>query len=122
MHYLAELGGFWSPGGRRLQQQEREELAAVFRALADPTRIAIVNRLAGEEELCVCHLVDEVGLSQPTVSHHLKVLSQAGIVTSQRRGTWVYYRLVSTVGAALGKVMGLTPELPVAAVEQSSAR
>lgn len=71
-----------------------EALAASFKALADPTRVAIVNRLAGAGEVCVCALVDEFELSQPTISHHLRLLREAGLVESERRGTWAYYRLV----------------------------
>lgn len=63
-----------------------------MKALAEPARWRIVERLA-DEELCVCHLVDDLGLAQPLVSHHLKVLRQAGLVTSERFKQWVYYRL-----------------------------
>ncbi|MFL5965256.1 MAG: ArsR/SmtB family transcription factor [Gaiellaceae bacterium] len=70
------------------------EVAERFRALADPTRVAIVNRLAGADELCVCDLNAAFDLSQPTISHHLKILREAGLVESARRGTWAYYRLV----------------------------
>jgi len=70
------------------------ELAAVFRALSDPTRVSIVNRLACGEECCVCDLTDAFALSQPTVSHHLRILRDAGLVEAERRGTWAYYRLV----------------------------
>lgn len=66
--------------------------AAALKALAEPARWRIVERLA-EEELCVCHLVDDLGLAQPLVSHHLKVLREAGLVTSERFKQWVYYRL-----------------------------
>jgi len=77
-----------------------ERLAARFRALADPTRVAIVNRLAQAEETCVCDLTAAFDLSQPTISHHLKVLREAGLVESSRRGTWAYYRVVpDTLGA-----------------------
>jgi ArsR family transcriptional regulator, arsenate/arsenite/antimonite-responsive transcriptional repressor len=76
------------------------QLAARFRALADPTRVAIVNRLAQAEETCVCDLTAVFDLSQPTISHHLKVLRDAGLVESSRRGTWAYYRVVpETLGA-----------------------
>src|ERR1043166_2980188 len=71
-----------------------ETLAARFRALSDPTRVAIVNRLASTEECCVCDLNAAFELSQPTISHHLKVLREVGLVESTRRGTWAYYRLV----------------------------
>jgi ArsR family transcriptional regulator len=65
----------------------------MFKALSDPTRVAIVNRLAAAE-CCVCDLNAAFELSQPTISHHLKVLREAGLVDSTRRGTWAYYRLV----------------------------
>ena len=68
------------------------ERSAALKALAEPVRWRIVERLAAEE-LCVCHLVDDLGLAQPLVSHHLKVLRQAGLVTSERYRQWVYYRL-----------------------------
>jgi ArsR family transcriptional regulator, arsenate/arsenite/antimonite-responsive transcriptional repressor len=69
-------------------------LAERFKALADPTRVAIVNRLAAAEECCVCDLNAAFDLSQPTISHHLRVLREAGLVTASKRGTWSYYRLV----------------------------
>ena len=81
------------PGTEPLDEAERESLAARFKALADPTRVAIVNRLASTEESCVCDLTAAFELSQPTISHHLKVLREAGLVESSPRGTWAYYRL-----------------------------
>jgi len=69
-------------------------LARVFAALSDPTRVSIVNRLASGEECCVCDLTEAFALSQPTISHHLRILREAGLVESERRGTWAYYRLV----------------------------
>src|SRR5215813_3718212 len=71
-----------------------ERLAHRFKALADPTRVAIVNRLAQAAETCVCDLTAAFDLSQPTISHHLKVLRDAGLIDGERRGTWVYYWLV----------------------------
>jgi ArsR family transcriptional regulator len=82
------------PGADRIEPEAAEALAACFKALADPTRVAIVNRLAGTDEVCVCDLVEEFELSQPTISHHLRLLRQAGLVEAERRGTWAYYRLV----------------------------
>jgi len=76
-----------------LAEPERVALADRLRALADPTRIGIVNRLACCDELCVCDLTGAFELSQPTISHHLKILRDAGIVESSRRGTWSYYSL-----------------------------
>ena len=88
------------PGVEPLDPVASETLAARFRALSDPTRVAIVNRLASTEECCVCDLNAAFELSQPTISHHLKVLREAGLVESSRRGTWAYYRVVpETLGA-----------------------
>ncbi|MFY9580893.1 MAG: metalloregulator ArsR/SmtB family transcription factor [Gaiellaceae bacterium] len=90
-----------------LETEAAGELADRFRALADPTRVAIVNRLSGADELCVCDLNAAFDLSQPTISHHLKILKEAGLVESSRRGTWAYYRLVpGTVDALRGALGG----------------
>jgi ArsR family transcriptional regulator len=82
------------PETEPLAVHERDQLAAQFKALADPTRVAIVNQLSAAGEVCVCNLVEGFNLSQPTISHHLRILREAGLVTSARRGTWAYYRLV----------------------------
>jgi ArsR family transcriptional regulator len=70
------------------------DLATAFKALADPTRVAIVNRLSTTDEVCVCDLTAAFELSQPTISHHLKILRDAGLIEAESRGTWAYYRLV----------------------------
>ena len=79
-----------------IQAAEAETLASGFKALADPTRLRLISLVAAHEdaEACVCELTDPVGLSQPTVSHHLKILVDAGILTREQRGKWAYYRLV----------------------------
>ena len=82
------------PDVEALEPEAAEDLAAVFKALADPTRVAIVSRLASGEKCCVCDLTDAFVLSQPTVSHHLRILRDAGLVESERRGTFAYYWLV----------------------------
>ena len=84
----------------------REALAAKFKALADPARVAIVNLLAAADEVCVCDLNAALDLSQPTVSHHLRVLREAGLVESSRRGTWAFYRLVPEAIAELRETLG----------------
>jgi ArsR family transcriptional regulator, arsenate/arsenite/antimonite-responsive transcriptional repressor len=94
-----------TPGAPLLPTEERERLAAQFKALSDPTRMAIVNQLASAEECCVCNL-EPLGLSQPTISHHLKILREAGLVESTRRGTWAYYRLVPAAVQALAFALG----------------
>jgi ArsR family transcriptional regulator len=79
----------------RLAPAKADELAAVFRALGDPGRLRLLSFLASQPagEACVCNLTAPLGLSQPTVSHHLKVLSEAGLLERERRGNWMYYRL-----------------------------
>ena len=79
-----------------IQPAEAETLASAFKAVADPTRLRLISLVAAHEhaEACVCELTDPVGLSQPTVSHHLKILVDAGILTREQRGKWAYYRLV----------------------------
>jgi ArsR family transcriptional regulator len=89
------------PGTPALDEAERDVLAARFKALADPTRVAIINRLAATDCVCVCDFVAALDLSQPTISHHLKVLRDAGLVEASRRGTWAYYRLVPEAVDAL---------------------
>jgi ArsR family transcriptional regulator len=71
-------------------------LAQVFKALGDPVRLRLVSLIGARDggEVCVCDLTSAFDLSQPTISHHLKVLREAGLIDSERRGTWVYYRLV----------------------------
>ncbi|HET7571846.1 MAG TPA: metalloregulator ArsR/SmtB family transcription factor [Gaiellaceae bacterium] len=94
------------PATQPLARGEAEALAARFRALADPARVAIVNRLAQADEVCVCDLNAALDLAQPTVSHHLRVLREAGLVDSTRRGTWAFYRLVPEAVAALRESLG----------------
>ena len=77
---------------------------SALRALADPLRWRIIELLAAEE-LCVCHLVDELGVAQPLVSHHLKVLREADLVETERFRYWTYYRLCPAVVAALGDLL-----------------
>jgi ArsR family transcriptional regulator, arsenate/arsenite/antimonite-responsive transcriptional repressor len=94
------------PDTAPLDEVESESLAARFKALADPTRVAIVNRLASCDECCVCDLNGAFDLSQPTISHHLKVLRDAGLVESSRRGTSAFYRLVPAAVLELRQTLG----------------
>jgi ArsR family transcriptional regulator len=79
-----------------LDEAEAIELARGFAALADPVRLRLLSMLAAAAtgETCVCDLVEPVGKSQPTVSHHLKVLADAGLITGEKRGRWVWYAIV----------------------------
>lgn len=80
----------------RIGEDDAQALASAFKAIADPGRLRLLSFIAAQPgaEACVCHLVEPLGLSQPTVSHHLKVLAEAGLLERERRGTWMFYRLV----------------------------
>lgn len=79
-----------------LDEEQATELARVFKALADPVRLRLLSMIASRAggEVCVCDLTPAFDLSQPTISHHLKLLRQAGLIDCERRGTWVYYWLL----------------------------
>jgi ArsR family transcriptional regulator, arsenate/arsenite/antimonite-responsive transcriptional repressor len=93
MKALATIPACCTVDAPLLDEPTRVAFADRLKALADPTRIGIVNCLARAPELCVCNLTESFGLSQPTISHHLKILREAGLVVAERRGTWAYYRL-----------------------------
>lgn len=79
-----------------LSESEADDLAAAFKVLADPARLRLLSLIASAEpgEVCACDLVEPLGKSQPTVSHHLSVLTDAGLVTREKRGRWAWYRAV----------------------------
>ena len=90
----------------RVDRTPREEQAALFKALADPHRLTMLATLArADDEVCVCDFTDALPLNQPTVSHHVKILRDAGLVTWERRGTWVYYRLAADARGRLGRTL-----------------
>jgi ArsR family transcriptional regulator len=93
----------------RLKRDEADELASAFKAIADPGRLRLLSFIAAQPaaEACVCHLVGPLGLAQPTVSHHLKVLTEAGLLARERRGTWMFYRLVPERVEALREALAL---------------
>ncbi len=82
----------------------------MFKALGDPVRLRLLSLIAGHDggEACVCDISPSFDLSQPTISHHLKVLREAGLLTSERRGTWVYYRTVSAALQQLSSILTAT--------------
>ena len=86
------------------------DLARMFKALGDPVRLQLLSRVASHAggEACVCDLSVGLDLTQPTISHHLKVLREAGLLECERRGTWVYYRVVPSALAQLSAVLGST--------------
>lgn len=91
-----------------LDDAEAQALADAFKALGDPVRIQLLSLIASAEdgEACACDLVEPVGRSQPTVSHHLKILREAGLVRSEKRGTWVWYAVVPARLEALRRTLG----------------
>lgn len=93
--------------GGVLAVDDAARLAHMFKALGDPTRVRLLSLIAAhdEGEACICDLTDPVGLSQPTVSHHMKQLVDAGLVTRDQRGKWAYYRVVDETLAALSDAL-----------------
>ena len=94
-----------------------ERIAGTLKALAEPTRIRLISLIAAQPgaEACVCDLTDPVGLSQPTVSHHLKTLVDAGILTREQRGRWAYFALVPGTLDAIGTLLSGTVQQPAPA-------
>ena len=92
---------------RPLAEDEAQRLAQALKAIADPARLRLLSLIQGqpEGEACVCHLTEPLGLSQPTVSHHLKVLLNAGLVEREQRGSWAYYRVTPEPLGALRDVL-----------------
>jgi ArsR family transcriptional regulator len=85
-----------------------DRLAAALKVLADPARLRLLSLIQAQpgNEACVCHLTEPLGLSQPTVSHHLKVLLQAGLVEREQRGSWAYFRVLPEPLSALRELLG----------------
>jgi ArsR family transcriptional regulator len=91
-----------------LSQAQAEQIAPLLKALADPVRLRLMSLVASHEggEACICDLNPAFDLSQPTVSHHLKVLHEAGLLDREKRGVWVYYRARTDALANLGALIG----------------
>jgi ArsR family transcriptional regulator len=79
-------------GAEMMTADQAETITGLLKALADPIRLRLMSLIAATDEACVCDLTAPFDVSQPTISHHLKVLREAGLVESERRGTWVWYR------------------------------
>jgi ArsR family transcriptional regulator len=95
-----------------LSDEQADGTAALFRALADPARVRIVNVLAtSDEAICVCNLTEPLGLSQPTVSHHLKKLVDAGLLEREQRGKWAYFSIKPEAMARLASLSDLSKEV-----------
>jgi DNA-binding transcriptional ArsR family regulator len=90
-----------------LSEEQAADLAAMFKALADPVRLRLLSRVASHPggEACVCEISATFDVSQPTISHHLKLLRSAGLLSCERRGTWVYYRVIPAALQQLSSVL-----------------
>lgn len=102
-----------------LDHEAAAELASSFKALADPVRLRLLSLIASRpgEQVCVCELTPQFDLSQPTISHHLKVLREAGLIDCERRGTWVFYWAIPQVLHRLSAVLSTTGAEPVTVSE-----
>lgn len=89
-----------------LSESAADDLAAAFKVLADPARLRLLSMIASSDEACACDLVEPIGRSQPTVSHHLAVLTDAGLLHREKRGKWAYYRVVPERLAVLRDALG----------------
>jgi ArsR family transcriptional regulator len=95
----------------------------LLQAVADPTRLAIIRQLSADGAVCACDLTDCCGVSQPTVSHHLKVLREAGWIKGERRGTWIWYAIQPDAAARFSELAGQVipgPARPTAALRGGS--
>ena len=110
--------------GREMAKSNDPDIQ-LLAALADPTRMEILRELAGAPEVCACDFTSCCDVSQPTVSHHLKVLRDVGAVVSERRGNWVFYKIAPNLGERLSAITGgLVPGagVPVSALAARAAR
>jgi len=98
----------------------------LLQALGHPTRLAIVRELTGGGEVCACDFTSCCDVSQPTVSHHLRILKEAGVIEAERRGTWIYYRIVPSAADRLrglaGELLGQPRVIPVGALARPTRR
>lgn len=104
---LTVLSACCTPADTAVGDESAQELATMFRALSDPARVKILSMLLNADEVCACDISQGIGKSAPTTSHHLGLLRRAGLVTGQKRGTWMYYRAVPERLAAIGDALAL---------------
>jgi ArsR family transcriptional regulator, arsenate/arsenite/antimonite-responsive transcriptional repressor len=91
-----------------LSEDQAEQLAPAFKALGDPVRLRLLSMIAARRgEVCVCDLTEAFAVTGPTISHHLRVLREVGLIQCERRGTWVYYWLEPGVLSGLGRLLGV---------------
>jgi ArsR family transcriptional regulator, arsenate/arsenite/antimonite-responsive transcriptional repressor len=91
----------------KLTPEDAAQLAVLFRVLSEPARLQMLSLIAAQpnQEVCACELVESLDLSQPTISHHLKVMYKAGLLAKERRGTWIYYRIEQSQLKALREIL-----------------
>ena len=89
-----------------LTEDDAAALASVLSALADPVRLRLLSAVAAQGEVCSCHLQEPLGKSQPTISHHTRVLAQAGLIEGEKRGKWTWWRVVPDRLAGLRQALG----------------
>jgi ArsR family transcriptional regulator len=92
--------------GEPIDEDQAQDLALVFAALADPVRLRLLGLVAQSGEVCSCDLIDPLGKAQPTISHHTKVLADAGLIVGEKRGRWVWWRVVPERVEALRDALG----------------
>jgi ArsR family transcriptional regulator len=95
-----------------LSEAQSVELAPVFKAIGDPVRLRLLSMIASTDEACVCDLTDAFTVSGPTISHHLRVLREAGLVDCERRGTWVYYWMRPELLRQLSALLEIAAPVP----------
>ena len=107
----AETVACCSPLPHKPSAEQAEQVSPLLKALADPVRLRLISLVAShpDGEACVCDLADEFGLSQPTISHHLKVLHDLGLLDREKRGVWVYYRARTNALLSLSALIGCPP-------------
>ena len=93
-----------------MSAEQAETVANLLKALSDPVRVRLMSMIAAVGEACVCDLTTPFDVSQPTISHHLKVLHEAGLVDRDKRGVWVYYRVRPQALASLAALIGCAPQ------------
>jgi len=103
---LPPVKGDGEVGGVPLSETDAAALAAVLAALADPVRLRLISLVASQGEVCSCHLEEPLGKSQPTISHHTRVLAEAGLIEGDRRGKWTWWRIVPGRLAAVRQALG----------------
>ena len=104
----AEAACCIGPSEPALSRAEAEKMASVFAALGDPVRLRLLSIVAAQGEVCSCHLEEPLEKSQPTVSHHTRVLADAGLLTGDKRGKWTWWRVVPERLAMLRSLLGGT--------------